>query len=77
MSQIAPILPYIQITLSVVLITLVLMQTSSAGAGAAFGGGDFGGVAHTKRGAEKAIFVLTIVVAILFALSAFVALIIK
>lgn len=77
MSQIQSLLPYIQITLSIIMMALILMQNSSAGAGGAFGGGDFASVAHTKRGAEKFIFVLTIVVAILFATSAFVALITK
>lgn len=77
MAQIQSLLPYIQIILSIILVALILMQNSSAGAGGAFGGGDFGNVAHTKRGAEKAVFVFTIIIAILFAGSAFVALIIK
>lgn len=71
-------LPYAQVVLSVILVALILIQHSEAGAGGAFGGGDnFSGAAHTKRGAEKIIFITTIVVAVLFALSAFIALIIK
>lgn len=77
MSQIQSLLPYIQIILSIILIALILMQNSSAGAGGAFGGGDFASVSHTKRGAEKAVFVFTIIIAILFAGSAFIALITK
>lgn len=54
----------IQIILAVLLIALILMQQRGAALGGAFGGGnEFYG---TKRGAEKAIFTATIVVAILF-----------
>ncbi len=71
------VLPYIQITLSVLLIGAILMQRSEAGAGGAFGGGDGGSSAvHTKRGSEKTLFQATIVLGILFALSAFLALLI-
>lgn len=46
------------------------MQQSGAGLGGAFGGGgDDGGVAYAKRGAEKILFHATIVLGILFALS--------
>ena len=72
------ILPYIQIILAVLLMTGVLIQQSEAGLGAAFGGGDaFSSGNHTKRGAEKIIFIGTIVISILFALSAFAVLLIK
>lgn len=65
-------LPYIQITLSVLLITAILLQRSEAGLGGAFGGGDASGTNfYTKRGAEKVLFNATIVIAILFALSSF------
>lgn len=78
MSSIEPILPYIQIIISVILVALILMQHSDAGAGASFGGGDgLNGTSHQKRGAEKIIFIITIVLATLFAISAFIALIIK
>lgn len=61
-------LPYIQITLSVVLVILVLLQPTDADAGGSFGGG---GTAtwHTRRGGEKVIYLSTIVVAILFVVS--------
>lgn len=52
------------------------MQRSASGVGGALGGGDGGGIIHTKRGLEKILFYLTIAVAILFALSAFVAVLI-
>lgn len=65
-------IPYIQIILSILLIGGVLLQQTDAGLGGAFGGGDgFSSGHHTKRGAEKIIFIFTIVVAILFALVSF------
>ena len=69
------ILPWIQIGLSVLLIGAILLQQSSAGLGGAFGGSDGGGFT-TRRGMEKVLFQATIVLAILFGLSAFIALII-
>ena len=69
------ILPIIQVTLGVILIAGILIQQSDAGLGSAFGGSGDGGFKHTRRGSEKIIFTGTIVVAILFALSAFLALI--
>jgi len=64
--------PYIQIVLSVLLILGVLIQQSDAGAGGTFGGGDgFSSGHHTKRGAEKTIFIGTIIIAILFAATSF------
>ncbi len=74
MSQI---LPIIQVVLAVLLIIGILFQRSDAGLGSAFGQDTFGGVKYEKRGLEKIIFVGTILVAILFALSAFAALFIK
>ncbi len=65
-------IPYIQIVLSVLLIIGVLLQQSEAALGSAFGGGDsFSSGYHTKRGAEKTIFIATIVIAVLFALASF------
>jgi len=65
------ILPYIQIILSMLLIAGVLLQRSEAGLGSAFGGDGATGGRFTRRGFEKILFNATIVVAILFALSAF------
>ncbi len=70
----AHILPYIQVILSLLLIAGVLLQRSDAGLGAGFGG-DGGSVGHfARRGFEKTLFLGTIVVAILFAASAFLSL---
>jgi len=72
MEAITQALPWIQIVLSAILIIGILLQSSSAGVGGAFGGGDGGGIYHTKRGFEKFVFYLTIIVAVLFAASALV-----
>ncbi|MEK7157464.1 MAG: preprotein translocase subunit SecG [Patescibacteria group bacterium] len=74
MKILVGILPYIQIGLSAFLIALVLLQKTGAGVGGAFGGGDsFSTGFHTRRGLEKTIFRLTIVIGILFVASAFLA----
>ena len=45
---------------------LILLQTSKGGLGAAFGGGES---YHSKRGAERIVFLATIVTASLFLLT--------
>ena len=77
MQILARILPYIQIIVSVLLIVTVLLQQSDASLGGAFGGDDTGAIAHTRRGAEKVFFNMTIVFGTLFTLAAFIALLIK
>jgi len=77
MMIIATMLPYIQIILSIILITAILLQQSDSGIGGALGGGDGGGLYHTRRGFEKFLFITTIVTSILFAVSAFVVILIK
>jgi preprotein translocase subunit SecG len=68
MTFILNILPYIQIVLSVILIILILLQPTDADAGGSFGGGATS-TWHTRRGAEKLIYLSTIVVAVLFVAS--------
>ena len=68
-------LPLIQVILSILLIGSILLQQSSAGVGGAFGGSDGGGF-HTRRGMEKVLFRSTIVLSLLFGLSAFTALLV-
>jgi protein translocase SecG subunit len=58
----------------VLLISAILLQQRGSGLSSAFGGGVE--AYHTKRGFEKALFVSTIVLASLFLISTFVALII-
>lgn len=68
------ILSIIQIVLGVLLIAGILIQQSEAGLGSAFGGSGDAGFQHTRRGSERYIFIGTIVIAALFALSALLAL---
>ena len=77
MILVAKILPYAQIILSVVLVIAVLLQQSAAGLGGALGGSDNSSFHHTRRGFEKFLFYLSLVCGILFALFAFLSIIIK
>lgn len=63
-------LPYIEIILSLLLIIGVVLQQRGAGLGGAFGGDNFASTFYKRRGAEKFLFNATIVIAILFAISA-------
>ncbi|HUT96062.1 MAG TPA: preprotein translocase subunit SecG [Candidatus Paceibacterota bacterium] len=62
------ILNIVQIVIAVLLSILILIQQRGTGLSSAFGGE--GGVYFKKRGAEKVIFIATIIMAILFILSA-------
>jgi preprotein translocase subunit SecG len=76
MSAISSILPYVQIAISALLIIAILLQQSGAANGGALGGSDnMSSVFHTRRGFEKLLFVSTIVLGVLFAVSAFAALV--
>lgn len=61
-------LKYFQAVVSVLLILCILIQNRSSGLSSTFGGS--GSVQVKKRGAEKVIFNATIVLAVLFVLSA-------
>lgn len=77
MSLVVNILPYAQIILSVILVSAILLQQSSAGVGGALGGSDGGSFHHTRRGFEKFLFYLSIICGILFALFALLSIIMK
>ncbi len=68
-------LPYVQIVLSILLTVAIILQQRGAGLGGAFGDTQ-GTTFYVRRGAEKTLFYATIVLAILFVLSAFIALLI-
>jgi len=55
----------ITIILGLILIGLIIMQAKGTGLGSGFGGSDIS-FYGTKRGAEKVLFVSTIIVSILF-----------
>ena len=54
-----------QILISVLLVTLLLLQAKGSGFGAALGGST-GSVFRTRRGVEKTLLQLTIVLAVVF-----------
>lgn len=73
MAFLGSLIPWVQIALSLLLISAILLQQSGASVGGSFGGADIG---HnfTRRGFEKTLFRGTIILAIFFAASALVAL---
>jgi preprotein translocase subunit SecG len=76
-SAMKSLLPYIQLILSVLLVVAILLQRTGAQVGGAFGGSDnFSSAFHTRRGFEKFLFVITIIIGVLFAVSALVGLVI-
>lgn len=64
-----------QIVISVLLVAAILLQQKGVGLGSAFGGS--GQIYRSKRGLEKGLFIYTIVLAVLFTLTAFLTFIIK
>ena len=69
LSGAAVALPYIQITLSVLLIAAILLQQRGSSLGGAFGGDNFSSAFHKRRGAELFLFRATIVLGTLFVIS--------
>jgi len=55
-----------QMLISIVLVVVVLLQTRGTDVGAAFGAGGSGSSFRTRRGLEKTLFQLTIVLAVIF-----------
>lgn len=55
-----------QILVSLLLILVVLLQAKGTDLGQTFGGGPGGGSFRTRRGIEKTLFQLTILLAVLF-----------
>ncbi len=70
METLTAVLPYIQIALSLLLIAGIVLQNRGASLGGAFGGDNFASTFYKRRGAEKFLFNATIVIAILFVLTA-------
>ncbi|MGE0600441.1 MAG: preprotein translocase subunit SecG [Dehalococcoidia bacterium] len=61
----------LQIVISVILITVVLLQVKGSGFGAALGGMSGGSVYRTKRGLERTLFQATILLVCAFVLISF------
>ncbi len=60
----------IQIVISITLIVIILIQVKGEGAGGFLGGG--AGVARTRRGLERTLFNLTIILSAVFLLISFI-----
>ncbi len=74
-ALITGLLPYTQIALSILLIITILLQQTGSGLGGAFGADNFGSSFNTRRGLERTLFRTTIVLGILFALTALLSLV--
>lgn len=70
METLKAILPYVETVLSLLLIIGIVLQNRGASLGGAFGGDNFASTFYKRRGAEKFLFQATIVVAVLFVLTA-------
>jgi preprotein translocase subunit SecG len=77
METLKALLPYIEITISILLILGIVLQQRGAGLGGAFGGDNFASTFYKRRGAEKFLFNATIVLAILFVVAAITAFLIS
>ena len=62
-------LSIVQVSLAILLTTLVLIQRANTDASGAFGADGGSGAALEKRGVEKSLHRLTIIVAVIFVLS--------
>lgn len=67
MAQWIPALRIVQIIIAVAVIVFILLQVRGAGLGSIFGGSSAGSVFKTRRGVERLIFNITIVLVVLFA----------
>ena len=70
MTALTAVLPYFQIGVAALLIATILLQQTGAGLSEVLGGSGTDVGFHTRRGAEKTLFYLTIVFASFFFLSA-------
>ncbi|MBM3272240.1 preprotein translocase subunit SecG [Candidatus Kaiserbacteria bacterium] len=77
MDSLREILPYAQIGLSALLIAAIILQQTGASLGGAFGADNFSSGFHTRRGFERTLFYATIVLGVLFALSALISILIS
>ena len=69
-NVVLPVLPYVQIILSILLVAAILLQQRGSSLGGAFGGDNFSATFHKRRGGELFLFKATIVLSVLFVASA-------
>ena len=75
--ELTGVLPYVQIVLSILLVAAIQLQRTGASLGGAFGADNFSSGFHTRRGIEKTLFIVSIILAVLFAVSALINLLIS
>jgi preprotein translocase subunit SecG len=63
-------LKFIQIVISVALVTLIILQARGTGLGSLMGQSGGGAITKTRRGLEKTLFQMTVILATLFILNA-------
>ena len=68
-NVVLPVLPYVQIVLSILLVAAIMLQQRGSSLGGAFGGDNFSATFHKRRGSEQFLFRASIVLALLFVLS--------
>lgn len=70
------VLPYIQAGLAILLTAVILLQSRGSSLGGAFGGDNYSATFNKRRGSELFLFRASIVLAVLFVLSAIASLIV-
>ena len=71
-------LQIIQILISLAMIAVIILQARGSGLGSLFGGGDAGfGISKTRRGLERTLFQITIILAAAFLINAIVQLMVQ
>ncbi|MCI0712705.1 MAG: preprotein translocase subunit SecG [Chloroflexi bacterium] len=70
-------LKFVQIIISVGLVTLIILQARGTGLGSLFGGAGGGAIQKTRRGLEKTLFQMTVGLSIAFILNAILQLLIQ
>ncbi|MEP7289625.1 MAG: preprotein translocase subunit SecG [Chloroflexota bacterium] len=67
MATLQTALQIIQVIIAIALIVVIILQARGQGLGSLFGGGDSGmGITKTRRGLERTLFQITIILAALF-----------
>lgn len=77
MNTITQVLPWFQLILSLLLVIFVLLQRSADGIEGALGGSASNMTYFARRGAERFLFIGTMVIAVLFVITSVLPLIIK
>ncbi|OGI84295.1 preprotein translocase subunit SecG [Candidatus Nomurabacteria bacterium RIFCSPLOWO2_01_FULL_33_17] len=67
MELVVTALPWTILGIAILIVVVTLLQQSDASLGSAFGGGADSSLHRTRRGFEKFLFILTIILGILFA----------